>query len=439
MPLTNLTNLALAPAATRARAQPACRPAMRSNGQAVQPVVTIREALAAGDVQAVVTSLQSVTAAGMETAAVDTGPRSRGWARSYAALKMVVEAMEVHVDVAAVQAQGMAALNGIVTVGGGAAYTDAIVAVGAVDAIVAGMLAHVDDTRVQENGMGVLHSIASRHNSNDELRVAAVVAGGGVAAVVVGMIANEAVAVVQQAGSKALCSIACYHANDITEAGGIDAIVAGMDANPDVPGVQDEGYKALSSIANTSCCAVAVMEAGGLRTILAPMFGEVAGGVQHSGGSDAAIRLSMECLSVLAKSGEACAAEVVAGGGVEAAVAGMRAYQGDAEIQVQGIGALWGMSESAHKDAVVAAGGLAVIVEGMRTCAESGEVQRDGNSALKNIAEGSDERRDAVHRAVLTHAGGEGTGASECAVCMDDFVAHCGPEGRALQLPCGHT
>ena len=96
MPLTNLTNLALAPAATRARAQPACRPAMRSTGQAVQPVVTIREALTAGDVQAVVTSLQSVTAAGMETAAVDTGPRSRGWARSYAALKMVVEAMEVH-------------------------------------------------------------------------------------------------------------------------------------------------------------------------------------------------------------------------------------------------------------------------------------------------------------------------------------------------------
>jgi hypothetical protein len=98
-----------------------------------------------------------------------------------------------------------------------------------------------------------------------------------------------------------------------------------------------------------------------------------------------------------------------------------------------------------HKDELVTTGGLAAVVQGMQVCAGPGDCMtflfghlgcwEYSQQLLTFIAEGSDERRDAAHQAVLGNVDGE---LKKCSICMDEFFAGCGSEGRALRLPCTH-
>jgi hypothetical protein len=101
-----------------------------------------------------------------------------------------------------------------------------------------------------------------------------------------------------------------------------------------------------------------------------------------------------------------------------------------------------------HKDELVTTGGLAAVVQGMQVvCAGSGDADAKANlfghlgcweysqQLLTFIAEGSDERRDAAHQAVLGNVDG---GLEECTICKDEFFVGCGSKGRALRLPCTH-
>jgi hypothetical protein len=86
---------------------------------------------------------------------------------------------------------------------------------------------------------------------------------------------------------------------------------------------------------------------------------------------------------------------IVEAGGVEVIVAGMRAHTHDARVQEQGCGALarLALNNADNRRTIAKAGGVGVIVAGLRTHAHDARVQEHGCGALWTLAKDDNNRR----------------------------------------------
>ena len=225
-----------------------------------------------------------------------------------------------------------------------------------VEGVVKGMRAHVLDAGVQERMMKFFAVGINKIRD-------ALVRCGGVDAIVKGMRAHVGVANVQKNGTGALANLAAG-SNDIRDAivrdGGLDAIVKAMHAHVCVGIIQQKGGETLMKLATGSNDRKdAIVRSGGFDAMIASVVASMRGDVRNARSQ----RMSMLLLNkLIILDGIPICDIIVAGGGVDAIVAGMRAHVGVADVQEAGAAVLSTICSKGRKDAVVSAGGLDAIL-----------------------------------------------------------------------------
>eukprot|EP00929_Paragymnodinium_shiwhaense_P085034 TRINITY_DN45502_c0_g1_i1.p1 TRINITY_DN45502_c0_g1~~TRINITY_DN45502_c0_g1_i1.p1 ORF type:complete len:529 (+),score=173.29 TRINITY_DN45502_c0_g1_i1:52-1638(+) len=181
-------------------------------------------------------------------------------------LEFAVEAMQWHLDSAAVQREACAAISSLVRK---PRHRTIVIEAGGIAAIVSSMEAHRDSACVQKYACAALLVLAEEEGSKHSEKVTET---GGITAAIEAMKAHGDDAQVQEEACHlvACCAVTAKTIAKVAAAGGALAVSAAMQRHADTAKIQEWGCFALATLASSSArLAVKVATAGGREVVQA--------------------------------------------------------------------------------------------------------------------------------------------------------------------------